>query len=84
MKKRKNSDISRCDGVRELLSSSKEPQLKITQYNESLSVKIIPYHLLISKSLFKKPITPAMFKCEKRGIAHSKALEKLVILEEFH
>ena len=66
------------------MSSSKEPQLKITQSDESLSVKIIPYHLLISKSLFKKLITPAMFECEKRGIAHSKALEKLVILVQFH
>ena len=66
--------------MRELLSSSKEPQLKITQSDESLSVKIIPYHLLISKSLFKKLITPAMFECEKRGIAHSKAL----FLVQFH
>ena len=42
------------------------------------------YHLLISKSLFKKLITPAMFECKTRLIAHSKALKKLVIMMKFH
>ena len=48
------------------------------------SAKKCAYHLLISKSLFKKLITPAMFECKTRLIAHSKAREKLVIMMKFH